>query len=71
MLANCARFIERRCEGGGWPSYAELETEITRLRAELHPPGRYRCGCPVKRSDKINAFCREHNVGFEQKEAIP
>ena len=27
MLANCQRFIERRCEGGGWPSYAELEAE--------------------------------------------
>src|ERR1044071_4528446 len=25
MLANCQRFIERRCEAGGWPSYAELE----------------------------------------------
>ncbi len=32
MLANCARFIERRCEGGGWPSYRELENEIERLR---------------------------------------
>lgn len=35
MLANCARFIDKRCEGGGWPSYAELEAEIERLRAEL------------------------------------
>jgi hypothetical protein len=34
MLANCARFIERRCEGGGWPSYAELEAELCRLRAD-------------------------------------
>jgi sarcosine oxidase delta subunit len=33
MLTNCARFIERRCEGGGWPSYADLESEIERLRA--------------------------------------
>ncbi len=24
MLKNCARFIERRCEGGQWPSYASL-----------------------------------------------
>ena len=32
MLANCARFIERRCEGGGWPSYRELEAERDRLR---------------------------------------
>lgn len=28
MLANCQRFIEKRCEGGGWPSYAELEAEV-------------------------------------------
>ena len=31
MLENCKRFIERRCEGGGWPSYAELEAERDRL----------------------------------------
>lgn len=33
MLANCQRFIERRCEGGGWPTYAELEAENARLRS--------------------------------------
>ena len=27
MLANCKRFIENRCDGGKWPSYAELERE--------------------------------------------
>lgn len=32
MLANCARFLERRTEGGGWPSYADLEAEIARLK---------------------------------------
>lgn len=34
MLANCARFIERRCEGGGWPTYVALEAEASRLRAD-------------------------------------
>lgn len=34
MLVNCARFIQRRCEAGGWPSYAELEAEVERLRTE-------------------------------------
>lgn len=29
MLGNCARFIDRRCEGGGWPSYVDLEKELT------------------------------------------
>lgn len=27
MLENCRRFIDIRCEGGGWRSYAELEAE--------------------------------------------
>jgi hypothetical protein len=30
------------------------------LRAALHPPGSYRCGCPVARPDKIKAFCPTH-----------
>lgn len=34
MLANCARFIDRRCEGGKWPSYAELESELAAAVAE-------------------------------------
>lgn len=28
MLQNCARFIENRCQGGGWPSYAQLEAVV-------------------------------------------
>ncbi|RJQ25729.1 hypothetical protein C4577_05025 [Candidatus Parcubacteria bacterium] len=28
MLHNCDRFIENRCEEGGWPTYAELEEKI-------------------------------------------
>ena len=35
MLENCARFIERRCEGGGWATYQELEAELERLRATI------------------------------------
>jgi len=33
MLANCKRFIEKRCEGGGWPTYAELEARILELES--------------------------------------
>jgi hypothetical protein len=33
MLANCERFINQRCEAGGWPSYVELEQERDKLRA--------------------------------------
>ncbi len=32
MLANCKRYIERRCEGGHWPSYAELEASLAQYR---------------------------------------
>lgn len=34
MILNCVRFIDRRCEEGGWPSYQDLEREIERLRWE-------------------------------------
>lgn len=34
MLANCARFIEQRCEGGGWPTYAELEAARDEFAAQ-------------------------------------
>jgi len=34
MLVNCQRFIERRCEAGGWPTYAELEATVAGLTAE-------------------------------------
>lgn len=35
MLANCARYVETMCAGGGWRSYAELEADNERLRAAL------------------------------------
>lgn len=35
MLKNCARFIERRCIGGEWPTYAELEAKVQELEARL------------------------------------
>ncbi len=35
MRRNCDRFIDRQCEGGGgWKSYAELESENAELKAE-------------------------------------
>jgi hypothetical protein len=33
MLKNCARFIDRRCEAGKWPTYAELEMDRDAARA--------------------------------------
>jgi hypothetical protein len=35
MLANCARFIERRCESGSWKSYVELERELGEAKEQL------------------------------------
>lgn len=37
MLRNCERFIGRRCEGGGWPTYVELEARIKALEEALRP----------------------------------
>lgn len=33
MVKNYIRFVERRCEGGGWPTYAELEKRLVELEA--------------------------------------
>lgn len=32
MVANCARFIDKRCEEGGWPSYVEIEKDLNDAR---------------------------------------
>lgn len=37
MLENCARFIERRCEGGGWPTHQELEADRDKWKALVEP----------------------------------
>ncbi len=34
MLKSCARFIDRRCEAGTWPTYSELEAERDALKIE-------------------------------------
>jgi hypothetical protein len=34
MLRNCARFIDRRCDGGRWLSYAELEEDRNQIVVE-------------------------------------
>lgn len=33
MLHNCERFIQNRCEEGGWPSYAELKSALEKILA--------------------------------------
>jgi hypothetical protein len=35
MLANCKRFLEKRCSPGDWKTYQELETENAKLRKQL------------------------------------
>lgn len=35
MVKNCVRFIDVKCSGGTWKSYAELEAENEQLRREL------------------------------------
>lgn len=48
MLANCERFIQRRCMGGEWLSYVELETALHAAKA--HPEYSY-IVCPVGEFD--------------------
>lgn len=35
MLSNCARFIERRCESGYWPSYQDLRADLKIVLSNL------------------------------------
>lgn len=35
MLKNCARYIDKRCEEGHWPTYAQLEDRIKELEQEI------------------------------------
>lgn len=35
FLANCARFYDRRCKAGNWPTYQELEATVAALQEEL------------------------------------
>lgn len=34
-LANCARFYDRRCEGGEWITYQELEEKLSKAQGVL------------------------------------
>ncbi len=61
MKLNCDRFIENRCQEGGWPTYRELEEKLRFCQtviyhlfdeggAELHEPGCPEddtCNCPL------------------------
>lgn len=39
---------------------ARLRRDLDAATAELHPAGKYRCGCPLVRSRKVEAFCPDH-----------
>lgn len=54
MLHNCERFITRRCEGGGWLSYVELEAERDEAREGIRAAHRVLDELGVKREDE---FC--------------
>lgn len=59
MVKNCVRFIQNRTEGGGWPTYAELEAEIGRLRAIRDVPAHIASGA----SHIMSAF--EHGAPID------
>lgn len=48
MLHNCARFIENRCQGGGWPTYVELEEKIRLKNVALAELCCGSCDCLTK-----------------------
>jgi HEPN domain-containing protein len=54
MLANCKRFIERRCEGGHWPSYAEVEAERDEAREGIRAAHKVLDEFGVKREDEVD-----------------
>lgn len=63
MLANCQRFIENRCEGGEWRSYAELEAENARLRAACCQP--FASGpAAATQAEPSGAGCQFHDNRF-------
>jgi hypothetical protein len=35
MLKNCERYLEVRCKGGDWPTYAELEERVKKAQSAL------------------------------------
>lgn len=65
MLQNCARFIERRCKGGGWPSYVQLEMEIQRLMNLIDTPHTedFMQAVPLEAAHQIKRWGVEHDEG--------
>jgi hypothetical protein len=55
MLKNCERFLAWRTAAGGWPSYAELEAEIKRLKAR---PAEDWPNLTHQMRDKLFALCQ-------------
>lgn len=44
MLKNCQRFIQRRTEGGGWPSYQQLEGLLEEVLKKIEDGWRVHLG---------------------------
>lgn len=61
MLANCRRFIDNRCDGGKWKSYAELEDEIVALKNSLVNA---EAACKAMRPcvEHLRAICRHKEI---------
>ena len=58
MLANCGRFIETMCAGGGWKSYAELEGERGRLADVVAAALRW-----LRGRDALSGDCKALGIG--------
>lgn len=66
MLHNCARFIDRRTEGGKWPTYAELEARKNLLDEEDPSPEDCADAARIKNAIK-RGFSEEAYKACEKK----
>ena len=65
MLRNCERFIDRRCEGGGWPTYAELEKQHDAMISVIQKAYRQLCeGSVNDPADTLASFMEAHGIPF-------
>jgi hypothetical protein len=68
MLENCRRFIQNRCQGGGWPSYRQLEEACGQAAKALELFGRVML-VPKERRTSSMSFEILLTMTYDQVEA--
>jgi hypothetical protein len=64
MLKNCRRYIDTMCQGGGWPTYAELEAKVKLLTFQR---GVFEAalGAMQARAEEAEAVVRRLAIAFD------